>query len=397
MAPFPPRDVTLVLCLRDGTVLGALPPFRVEVPWWQDAASVVAAARKAHGVDVTVLRLLQTAEAWCGGEVSYLAEIEVTPAVALRPWPGDPTADQPFRVRYARPGGPAGDVRWADAVLADRGTPRTAPAEQLRTWNLSSLWRLTAGDAAVWLKVVPPFFVHEGRILALLDQAVVPSLIAVDGPRILLEEIPGVDHHQTVGAPLLAMVRLLVGLQADWAGRCDELLSVGLPDWRWGALLEPAADVVARTAHELQPDVVRQLERLLAALPERGAELESCGLPTTLVHGDFHPGNVRGTEERLVLLDWGDCGIGHPLFDQSAFLERMPEGQRTTVLQEWSRLWRAAVPGCHPDRAAQLLDPVAALRRAVVYRGFLDAIEPDERIYHAADPADWLTRAAELA
>jgi len=393
----PYRDVTLVLCLRDGSVLGALPPFRVDVPWWQEVGSVVAAAREMHDVEVTVLRLLETAEAWCGGPVSYLAEVEAVPARALSLWPGDPNADHPLRLSYARPGGPTDDVRWADAVLADRGTPRTAPAEQLRSWNLSSLWRLTTGDSAVWLKVVPPFFAHEGRMLALLDPAVVPSLIAADGQRILLEEIPGVDQHQTLGAPLLAMVRLLVGLQVEWVDRADELLSLGLPDWRWGVLVEAAADVVARTAPELEPTVVRELEGLLAGLEERGAELESCGLPMTLVHGDFHRGNLRGTEERLVLLDWGDCGVGHPLFDQSAFFERMPEGERAAVLREWSRLWRAAVPGSDPDRAALLLEPVAALRRAIVYRGFLDEIEQDEWVYHARDPSDWLVCASELA
>ena len=215
-----------------------------------------------------------------------------------------------------------------------------------------------------------------------------------EGPRSLLEEIQGPDRYDTVGAPLLTMVRLLVGLQVEWAGRVDELLDLGLPDWRPEPLTARAADVVARTAFELEPAVLRLLEDLLDGLPQRSAEVESCGLPTTLVHGDFHRGNVRGAEERLVLLDWGDCGVGHPLFDQVAFLERMPEGERALVSREWSRLWRAAVPGSDPDRAARLLEPVAVLRHAVVYQGFLDAIEPDERIYHAADPADWLTRAA---
>ena len=40
------RVVTLVLCRRDGTVLGALDPFEVEVPWWQEVALVVAGAQQ---------------------------------------------------------------------------------------------------------------------------------------------------------------------------------------------------------------------------------------------------------------------------------------------------------------------------------------------------------------
>ena len=393
------REVTLVLCLRDGSVLGALPSFAVETPGWQEVGPVVAAARAAHGVEATILRLLSgdPSRFTRGGPVTYLAEVATPPTLPLDPWPGSPTADEPLRLSYARPGGPDADLAWADSMLTHRGTPRTRPAEQVRTWNLSSLWRLPIDGSAAWLKVVPPFFAHEGRILALLDSAVVPPLIAAEGPRILLDEIPGRDQYGTVGEPLLTMVRILVGLQVEWAGRGDEFLALGLPDWRSEPLAERTADVVARTGAELEPVVRARLERLLDDLAHRSAAVESCGIPTTLVHGDFHRGNVRGTDERLVLLDWGDCGVGHPLFDQSAFLEWLPERERAPVLREWSRLWRAAVPDSDPERAARLLEPVAALRRAVVYRGFLDAIEPDERIYHASDPADWLTTAAELA
>jgi hypothetical protein len=30
----------------------------------------------------------------------------------------------------------------------------------------------------------------------------------------------------------------------------------------------------------------------------------------------------------------------------------------------------------------------------VIYQTFLDGIEPDEHVYHSADPAHWLGRAA---
>ena len=43
-----------------------------------------------------------------------------------------------------------------------------------------------------------------------------------------------------------------------------------------------------------------------------------------------------------------------------------------------------------------LLAPVAAARQAVIYRKFLDNIEPSEHPYHRADPARWLTRTAAL-
>jgi aminoglycoside phosphotransferase (APT) family kinase protein len=151
---------------------------------------------------------------------------------------------------------------------------------------------------------------------------------------------------------------------------------------------------VRRTRGELSTDDTAVLERFVRELPARFAALTACGLPDTLVHGDFHPGNFRGSERELTLLDWGDSCLGHPLLDQSAFLDRIPAEHREIVAAHWTREWSAAVPGSDPVRAAMLLAPIAAARQAMIYRRFLDNIEPSEQVYHRHDPADWLARTA---
>ena len=52
--PAPPRRVTLLLCDADGALLGTLPPYDVDVPYWPETSSVVEGARRAYAVDVTV-------------------------------------------------------------------------------------------------------------------------------------------------------------------------------------------------------------------------------------------------------------------------------------------------------------------------------------------------------
>jgi hypothetical protein len=392
----PPRTATLVLCLPDGTPLGALPPLHVPFPYWQEAGPVVLAAREAHGVDVTLLRLLDAErDDGCGGPVSYLAEV-AAPVDGLLPWTGS-LEDHPLRLPYARPGGPAADLAWADDALTRLDRPRTAPARQVRTWNLSSLWQLPTAQGSVWLKVVPPFFAHEGRVVERLTPAVVPPLLATSGPRLLLDEVPGEDLYDATGSVLHDMVSLLCGLQVDWLGREAELLALGMADWRAGQLVPMAHAALERTADQLDPATTATCRGLVDGLPERLAALDSCGVPDTLVHGDFHPGNLRGDDTTLVLLDWGDCGVGNPLLDRAAFLSRIPADQRRDVLRHWDDAWRSAVPGCDPVRAEQLVEPVAALRQAVVYDGFLRGIEPSERRYHAADPARWFSEAARLS
>jgi hypothetical protein len=366
----------------------------VETPWWQDAEPVVRAAREHYHIEVTILRLLETElTVPHGGAVTYLAE--VAGPVASEVWHGV-LDDHPLRMMWARPGGPSADVAWAESLLAQGGMRRIGPAEQVRSWNLSSLWRLPVEGQIMWLKCVPPFFAHEGRILHRLQGRPVPTLISHDGPRLLMAEIPGDDLYDARLPTLLEMLRLLVALQREWSGRTDELLALGLPDWRAPSLARAIASVVERVGPNLTTEDRAMLDRFVAALEERFKQIASCGLPDTLVHGDFHPGNFRGNDTALVLLDWGDCCIGHPMLDEPAFLDRVMADGVETVRRHWHAEWRRALPGSDPDRASLLLQPVAAARQAVVYQTFLDNIEPSEQRYHEADPADWLARAAGL-
>ena len=170
------HDVTLVLCGPDGDPLGTTAPFAVEWPWWQDAEAVVAAAAD-NGLDVIVLRLLGGTPAveggpLSGGEVTYLAELRgPAPAGLGRVSPvlvSTVLDDHPLRMPWARAGGPSDDLAWATWRLEENGLELTGPPTQIRTWNLSSIWRLATARGTVWLKVVPYFFAHEGVVLGLV-------------------------------------------------------------------------------------------------------------------------------------------------------------------------------------------------------------------------------------
>ena len=266
----------------------------------------------------------------------------------------------------------------------------------MRTWNLSSLWRLPVEGQTAWLKVVPHFFAHEAPLLALLAGSLVPTVLGHDGCRMLLAEVPGEDLHDAERSLLQDMVSLLVNLQRRWIDREAELLALGLPDWRASALTAAIAATVERTQDELSAEDRATLAAFVRELPRRFDEVAGCGLPDTLVHGDFHSGNFRGDGRALTLLDWGDSGVGHPLLDQPAFLTAIPKDAVGAVRARWLQLWSNVVPGSDPARASVLLAPVAAARQAVIYRKFLDNIEPSEHPYHRADPAQWLKRAAVL-
>ena len=77
-------------------------------------------------------------------------------------------------------------------------------------------------------------------------------------------------------------------------------------------------------------------------------------------------------------------------------LERIDAAHHEMIMRTWLSGWSNVLPGSEPDRAFDLVLPLAALRNAVTYHRFLQAFEPSERPYHESDVPHWLCVAAEI-
>ena len=390
---------------KDGHPLGCLPPIDLASPWWPDTDDLLAALKERFGLDAVVLRLLSASTPTFepGAEVTYALEAlgDLPPRLPLVPFEDAILGDDanPLRMPWAKLGGVAEAIAWADRELAVLGRRRTGAAEQMRSWNLSLLVRLPTDLGFAWLKQVPNFMRHEGGVIALAREAgaSVATVLAADPTAclVLLDDVPGHDTYAPDEDLTIRMVESLVVLQRRMTSRCEAVFEAGGPDWRAANLLSDTTSLAARNdvRADLEPSEQAALDELISSLAPRLDALYACGLEDTLVHGDFHPGNHRFDGHRLVLLDWGDSGVGHPLLDMAAFLERVPLDRVDRVQAAWTAAWRNAYPSADVSRAAFLIRPIAALRQALIYRRFLDGIEPSEQVYHRGDPALWLRRA----
>ena len=115
--------------------------------------------------------------------------------------------------------------------------------------------------------------------------------------------------------------------------------------------------------------------------------LAGCGLPDTVVHGDFHPVNWRSDGGPAVILDWADAHLGNPVLDGLRAIGFLPPGLRAVAADAWTAAWTAAAPRSRPAEALRIAGPLAHFAYAVRYQEFLDNIEPSERVYHHGDPA----------
>ncbi|WP_031074885.1 aminoglycoside phosphotransferase family protein [Streptomyces sp. NRRL WC-3742] len=383
------RMVTVELTHR-GEYFGRLGPFEVAGPYWQATEEVLAAVE----VPAVVLRLVdgRGAEGGAyGGEVRYHVEaLERPPGREPRPMEAGTAAvlgPAEGRAPWARPDGLREALAWAAARVDGAG-----PVRQVRTWNLSGLFRLPGG---AWLKTTAPAFnAAEGEVIALfgsVDAALVPKVIAADAAagRLLLEAVPGEDCWGPSADTVAEVVPRLVAAQAALAAD-GRAASAGLRDRTPRALLAQLEVLLDRLPEETDLSAGERVEvaRLVAELPDVIEELEGCGLPVTLLHGDFHPGNWRAEAGGpAVVLDFADACLGHPALDGLRARDFLTPAAWSHHAQVWSAAWQAHAPGSRPGRALELAEPLYHLAYALRYQEFLDHIETSERPYHEGDPA----------
>jgi Ser/Thr protein kinase RdoA (MazF antagonist) len=249
---------------------------------------------------------------------------------------------------------------------------------QHRTWNLAALFRLPTHRGPVWLKAIPPFAAAEPVALAAYrhaDPALVPEVIAAGPGRLLLADVPGAEGGSATEADVAAVVARLVGAQARL-----EVPAAAIPDRR-PEVQQTAVDRLldGPLRDELTPAEHAAVHRIQAGW----ARLAASGLPDTLVHGDFHPGNWRLTAAGPVVLDFADAHLGHPALDACRAIDYLPPHHRAAAARAWIAAWSRAAPRSRPADALR----IAHLAYAVRYQEFLDNIEPTERLYHLGDPA----------
>ncbi|MGA5821732.1 phosphotransferase [Kitasatospora sp. NPDC094028] len=404
------RSVTVELTYR-GDYFGQAGPFEVAGGWWQEVGGVTAAAAAALGAPLLVLRLLDGEGAdggAFGGRVRYHAELMEPPRTAPRAADGATAAllgPAARRAAWADADGLRAALEWAGERLGAPAGP-VRRIRQVRTWNLSGLFRLPAAEGAdAWLKTITPAFnAAEGEVIALLggvDPTLVPRVVGADpaAGRLLLEHVPGEDCWGPSAATVERTVPRLVAAQAALAAD-GRAAAAGLRDRRPRALLAQLEALLDRLPDEtdLTGEERAGVAELVGELPGLIGRLADCGLPETLLHGDFHPGNWRaGPGRPAVLVDFADACLGHPALDglrAGAFLG--PEA-RHHCAGVWAAAWRAHVPGAEPERALALARPLYHLAYALRYQEFLDHIEGSERPYHEGDPASELRAALRWA
>jgi hypothetical protein len=234
--------------------------------------------------------------------------------------------------------------------------------QQLNGCGTFSLVRFETTQLPVWFKAVGKPNLHEFPItvaLAELFPQYVPSVLATQ-PAChgwLMADAGGPPLNEAEDSSAWKdAATALAGLQIASIGAIDDLLKAGCRDLRVGRLLEsvdPFLEVMADLMQQqtkVPPAILsrHELSRLAATLKSALHCLQSVGIPDTLGHGDFNPGNILLGSKRCVFIDWAEAHVSHPfltfeylmshLRKDCPALIRFEDAIRSSYAQRWQSI-----------------------------------------------------------
>lgn len=309
------------------------------------------------------------------------------------------SAISPLRPPWERTGWYGHAVAWAKRELTQLQRPPTGQVEQVKHWNISSILRIETTQGDAWLKAVPQFFAHEGALIQLLAPGLpsqFPNVLAAEPSEgwLLMDSIPGEKLSVTANEAAMAeALRVLARLQQVWAARVRELFAVGCPDRRLRTLDGALEELLARAdvRDGLSSDEVARLTAFASQVPDRREALADCGVPETLVHGDFHAGNVAVLDGGVLLYDWTDGCVAHPFVDLATFIRPGVDLRTQAKLVEaYLDVWSNHIPRTKLETALTLAGPIACLHHALSLQRIVDGVETPGAF--AGSVQDWLRR-----
>ncbi|HEV2615166.1 MAG TPA: phosphotransferase [Candidatus Acidoferrales bacterium] len=279
---------------------------------------------------------------------------------------------------FANPGWLRELFLWTDEQIAPFGLRLSGGFRQCNASPTFCLMRLETGDGALWFKATGEPNAHELPVtvsLARLFPSYLPRILGVHSAwnGWLSAEVPGstLDGIADCSAWERAAENL-AELQIASLGKTSELLAAQCKDLRIPKVAELADAFLARMAEFMAaqekpspaPLSASEIASLREGLAEACALFASFGLPDTLGHMDFNPGNILVSEDHCTFLDWAEGCATNPLIT----FEYLREHIERSAMADPSAAQRLTEAYIRPWTS---FSPANDLRRALAVSPFL--------------------------
>ncbi|MDE1161204.1 MAG: hypothetical protein PW792_04565 [Acidobacteriaceae bacterium] len=256
--------------------------------------------------------------------------------------------------------------RWVEEQTRDTISTLQC-AEQHNAGRGFALVRfVTDSRRQVWLKAVGPSNLRElsvTRLLAVSSPAQLPAIIG-ERPEWngwLMDDAGKTMRECNEPTALAAATSCLAAIQLATRTLVERLIDAGATDYRCNRLLPAIAPVTAFLIDAMRRQVstrsqpLSETEVMEIGIGVRRAceEVEELQIPDTLLNNDLNSGNLLVTDDRCVITDWCEAGVGMP-FVSFHDLCRMNSECSLEMREIYSRLWQDYLSSKQTKRALAL-------------------------------------------
>jgi hypothetical protein len=209
---------------------------------------------------------------------------------------------------------------WVHGRVSDHGHRVTGPLDQRRVCAWSTQIVVPTDVGRLWFKALCPSMAFEPALQDLLA-TVVPHEVdrpyAIDPRRGWMMTVDRgrtlSDSHEPTLADWCAVVVTMADLQRAIAPHRDDVLATGVQDCspatvpaRFDGLVEVLSGLPRQHPSHLDADLRAALRAARPRLVDVCAQIAASPMPSTVQHGDLHPGNVFAVDGTLRVFDFGD-------------------------------------------------------------------------------------------
>jgi len=294
---------------------------------------------------------------------------------------------------FAMPGWLGTLQSWIQQRIQPLDLQLTGQFQQLNASPAFNLIRFETNGPALWFKAVGEPNLHEFRIvstLATLFPSFLPHIVASrpEWHAWLMTEAEGtMPSADSDFAAWKTVSARLAELQIASLHETPRLLAAGCRDISATSLLNCVDDFFAIMAELMKhqtktPPSVLSPEDLLALstrLKDALSDLAASGIPDTLNHLDFNPGNILVSGDRCIFIDWAEAAIGHPFLTFQYLLEHFtrlcPESfsRQAELTSSYAEQWECFASPLAISRSLTLAPLAAVFTYAVANNTWRDS------------------------
>ncbi|MFY0408123.1 phosphotransferase [Solicola sp. PLA-1-18] len=304
---------------------------------------------------------------------------------------------------------------WIDDVLASHRIIRTGDVEQPRVRPWSTQLVAPTDRGRVWFKANSPHMGHEPALVDALADLLprrVRAPLGTDAARgwmLCSDEGPRLDETPVTADTWCSLLRDAATMQRALVDHGERLLATGLPDLR-PSRLAAVTDDLLQTLAALPPEHPSHLDagtaaRVQARLPRLGEAigvLREGPVPSTLQHGDLHPGNVfarRDDGAAWRIFDFGDAQWAHPfevlVVPVRVATEELGPDAAVRLVESYLEVWDDLAPRAELRRLVRAAAFAHAVPRALTWWQATRTMTEDETRTWGVPVRAWIERLAD--